>query len=107
MDERARRIGENEALFREVNERVLDVNAAFGQVSGRFSIVCECGRSDCLVHVDVTPEEYAAVRADGAQFIVVEGHELEDVEDVVARTDRFAVVRKREGGPAELARGLS
>jgi hypothetical protein len=41
MDERERRIGLNEALFREVNEAVSDINADFEAPD--FEIVCECG----------------------------------------------------------------
>ena len=64
MNERERRIGQNEALFRHVNERLRDVNDAFGSVTGDFEIVCECGDVDCAERIMLTAEEYRDVRAD-------------------------------------------
>ena len=40
---RAERVGRNESFFREVNERVRDVNEAFSGLTGRGDFVCECG----------------------------------------------------------------
>lgn len=104
MDERARRIGENEILFRTVNEKLEDVNAAFGELSRTLSIVCECGDARCTEQITVSPEEYERVRGDPETFVVASGHDAPDVEDVVATTDRYDVVRKKEVEPAELAR---
>ena len=56
---------------------------------------------------DEPPEslpDYERVRADGALFLIRPGHETVDVEDVVEETPAFHVVRKKDGGPAELAR---
>ena len=47
MDDRERRLGLNEAMFREVNERVEEVNQAFGAITGEFDIFCECGLPRC------------------------------------------------------------
>ena len=33
MDERARRIGENEALYRSVNDKIEDLNETFGVIA--------------------------------------------------------------------------
>ena len=38
------RIARNEALFREVNERVREVAAEGGELTG---FLCECGREEC------------------------------------------------------------
>ena len=100
MDERERRIGLNEALFREVNERIEDLNRAFGEVTERMSIVCECGSSQCHERIDVPIPEYERVRADPTTFMVLPGHEIPDVEVVVDRTDAYFVVRK-EGEEVE------
>jgi hypothetical protein len=102
MDERARRIGLNEAVFREVNE-------ALGRVSTigdrqMLDLVCECGRGECIDRIDVDPEEYERVRADGTLFFVIDGHEEPDLEDVVESRAAFNLVRKRDGDPALIAR---
>ena len=103
MDERTRRIGQNEALFREVNERVKDLNETFELVLDERSIVCECGNETCIDQIAISPKDYEAVRADPAQFVVVPGHEIPDVEDVVAEGNRYAIIRKLAVPPEEIA----
>ena len=103
-EERTRRVGMNEALFREVNERI-------GQLTDRFEtardetmeVVCECADPSCTERVALAARAYEAVRADPALFVVVPGHVAEDVEDVVERTDAYDVVRKHEGLATEIA----
>ena len=106
MDERARRIGQNEALFREVNERVKDLNDTFELVLDERFLVCECGRETCIDQITMSAKDYEAVRADPAQFVIVPGHEFTDVEEVVAEGNGFSIVRKHEGSPAKLAAQL-
>jgi hypothetical protein len=45
----------------------------------------------------MTLAEYESVRADPRQFAVAHDHVLAEVEQVVAQTDRYSVVAKREG----------
>jgi hypothetical protein len=52
----------------------------------------------------VAPDEYRGVRADATLFFVKPGHDLPEAETVVEKTDRYWVVRKDPGGPADLAR---
>lgn len=106
MDDRAARIGRNEALFRRVNEQIETLNDAFGSLAGTMAWVCECGDRECLEQIELTPAEYERVRAEATQFVVKPGHELPEVEDVIAETDRFLIVRKVEGLPAQMARDL-
>jgi P2-related tail formation protein len=106
MDERVRRIGENEALFREVNERVDDINEVFETLTQRMQVVCECGNIDCIQLLTITPDEYRRVRDDSAAFVVARGHIAPDTEHVVETSEDYDVVRKLEGAPAELAREL-
>jgi hypothetical protein len=103
MDERARRIGENEAIFREVNERVRKTSETFAVDTGEAQFICECGRATCMERITLTLAEYEDVRSDPTTFAIVPGHEEPDVEYVIAENDRFAVVRKRAGDPAALA----
>jgi len=99
VDFREERIGKNEALFREVNERIGDVSSAGAEAE----FLCECGDRDCTSPIRLTLVEYEDVRAHATHFFVIPGHEITDVESVVAENDRFFVVAKREGGPAEVA----
>jgi hypothetical protein len=106
MDERARRIGHNEALFREVNDRIERVTQSLQVTTERMSILCECGDQSCTERVEVSLPDYERIRADSALFFVCTGHEQPDVEDVVEQTGGFDVVRKKPGPAAELAREL-
>jgi len=103
VDERTRRVGENEALFREVNDRVRELNETFSVFSERMDIICECGDRTCVERVSLLPDEYRRVRADPRHFAIVPGHEAPDVEHVIEQTDRYAVVEKDPGEPARLA----
>jgi hypothetical protein len=103
MDERTVRIGENEAIYREVNERVLELNERFGIDQERIDFVCECGHAGCVERIALTRGEYEHLRESGRRFALVPGHQIPDVEDVVEEHDRFVVVEKRPGGPAALA----
>jgi hypothetical protein len=103
-DERGRRIGENESLFRAVNERIEGLNEAFGMVTETMSVVCECGDIACSEQIEISLPDYERVRADPTLFLVIPGHEIEDVEDVAERRDGYNVVCKHRGEPAEVAR---
>jgi hypothetical protein len=103
MPDRVRRIAENEIRFREINERMRD--SLVGVIGGDeiLDFVCECGDGGCTDQVRLTLDEYEAVREDALHFALLAGHEIPDVETVVARHDRYSVVEKR-GPTAPLAR---
>ena len=104
MDERVRKIGENEALYRSVNEKIEDLNQTFGLLAESMTIVCECGSLECSEQIELDIPTYERVRAEPTHFVVLPGHELPDVETVIERHERYVVLRKDPGGPAELAR---
>jgi hypothetical protein len=56
--------------------------------------VCECGDNSCVEQIEVAVEDYERVRRDPTLFMVVPGHEIPDVEDVVERASGFLVVEK-------------
>lgn len=104
MDEQARRIGANEALYRSVNEKIESMSAAFGAITETMSVVCECGDGSCAEQIEVSIPDYERIRSDATLFIIRPGHEIPDVEEVVERTEAFHVVRKVDAEAAELAR---
>ncbi len=106
VEERERRIGRNEALFREVNERIERVTEALQVGPEELSILCECGDESCFEHVDVSIAEYERVRSRSTWFFVRPGHEHAEVEEVVERQEAYHVVRKHEGPAAAQAREL-
>jgi hypothetical protein len=101
MEERARRIGLNEALFRQVNEAVADINDDFE--ASDFEIVCECGDLGCSERIHITNAAYTALRGESHQFALVPGHEIPDVEQVIADEGGYYVVRKTAPEARELA----
>jgi hypothetical protein len=94
------RFARNEAIFREVNERVADVMDSEARMT---DFLCECGNLDCVEEISLTDEEYMKLRSKPDTFAVVPGHVLEDVETVIEETNRFHVVKKhpREAAIAE------
>ena len=91
-DLRRDRIARNEVLFREVNERVQEI--AGGSVSDTVLLVCECGRADCTVELNLSTAEYTSLRRDPVAFAVLPEHVEPSVETVVAERDGYVVVRK-------------
>jgi hypothetical protein len=110
LDARKRRIAENEARFRAINDRLAHDVRALTDDDERTDFVCECGKADCVHSLALTLDEYRHVRDDPLLFAVVPGHEIPDAEDVLTTTDRYAVVRKHaeaaplvEDGPGPAA----
>ena len=102
-DERARRIGANEAIFREVNERLEEVARDLGLESQELDLLCECGDAGCVERITMSVSDYEALRANPKLFAVAPGHEEKDVEYFVERRKGYDVVQKREGLAAQIA----
>ena len=96
MDERDRRMAENETLFREVNERVEDRAADFvgEDDNSTCEYFCECANPDCTFRVALTHAQYASLRSDPRQFVVLPLHFTPEVETLVTRNERYWLVRK-------------
>jgi hypothetical protein len=95
VSERDKRRAVNEALFREMNERVEERVPESAPSERTFTTVCECADLDCTERITLTVAEYEGAHADPSQFTLVPGHETVDVEEVVTRNDRFEIVRKQ------------
>jgi hypothetical protein len=99
---RAARVGANEDLFRQVNRKV----ASFGNGHVPYlELVCECSATDCHEHVQLTSQEFEAVRADPRHFAVHPGHVDGRFETAVAGNERFVLVEKL-GEAGEVAEAL-
>ncbi len=93
MDERERRLAQNEALFREVNERVETMAHQLGP-NVPYEFLCECANADCTFRLDLPLQVYESVRADAQQFVVLPLHYTPEVEELVIEEDAYWVVRK-------------
>ena len=103
MDERKRRIGLNEAVFREANERIEELNQTFATLTDELVLVCECGYADCTDKISMGADEYEVLRTDAAHFAIVHGHDIPDVEHVVMQRKGYDVVRKDDGVARQIA----
>jgi hypothetical protein len=88
------RAGRNEALFREVNEKIAELEERLDSGTGSLPIICECAQAKCTTQIEIEIEEYANVRRHPDRFIVAEGHEQVSVEQVVAEGPGYVVVEK-------------
>jgi hypothetical protein len=105
-EQRRARIAANEALYRSVNEQLEALNQVLTRAAGDESmvVICECGDVQCADQIEVTVDTYESVRADPTLFIIVPGHEIDDVEDIVAHHESFDIVCKHKGEGARVAR---
>ena len=103
MEGREARIGLNEAVFREVNERIESLAEAFDLGSQPLDFICECGDASCVQRIHMTHAEFEELRSESHQFAVYPGHEAPDVESVVDRRGGYDIVKKDEGLPKLIA----
>ncbi len=103
MQERGKRIGQNEVVFREVNERLRELGEGFSLVTEVAEFVCECGDASCTDRIQLPLGEYERIRSDAKWFFIVPGHEELEFERVLEQYDDYLVVEKLPGGPAGIA----
>jgi hypothetical protein len=98
MDEGRVRRAKNEALFREVNERVEELSNKLAGAGDEDSLlagfVCECSQAACTDLLQVTYRTYEAVRENPRRFLVLPGHEDLQVDRVMERHKDYFVVEK-------------
>jgi hypothetical protein len=93
MSESEARKGQNEAFFREVNERLED-RAAAGTAGPVFTAVCECAREECVDRIEISFESYERIRADAKTFMIAPGHSDPTCERVVSWRAGYEIVEK-------------
>jgi len=97
LSDRFARQARNEALFREVNERIeqLAVSGQPWSVDGSIEFMCECGvDGGCGERISVPLQVYEHVRAQDDRFVVRPGHETPELEHAIEWTDDYVVVDK-------------
>jgi hypothetical protein len=88
-EDHKKRIAMNEATYRKINEAVRAEGA-----ESAMTFLCECGRLGCNRLIQLTRAEYENVRSNSRRFAIVPGHDLPDVEDVIATHERYAIIEK-------------
>jgi hypothetical protein len=97
-DERMR-AARNESIYREVNERIEELNQRFdAALEAGTAWVCECADTDCTEPMEMTLGEYEELRSSPTRFAVLPGHVVAGVERIVDTHGNYVVVEKI--GPA-------
>ncbi|MDQ6728736.1 MAG: hypothetical protein M3022_00120 [Actinomycetota bacterium] len=92
-NELQRRLASNEAVFREVNEGIQRGQWP-GEQSAPVHFRCECARLGCNLLLELTLAEYEEVRAHPRRFVMIDGHQVPELERVVERREGRLVVEK-------------
>jgi hypothetical protein len=92
------RAAEIQTLFREVNERIRDLNERPAWQLEKGDWICECDDETCFERIQIALPEYERLRARGNRFAIKPGHENLEVEDVTDEYEQYVVVAKRGAG---------
>jgi hypothetical protein len=93
-DERVRRLAENEAIARQVNEQVKQLGQRWNAPGELLEILCECSLAECTQRLHVSLTDYASVRENDTRFMMADGHMIEEVERRVGEVGDAIVVEK-------------
>jgi hypothetical protein len=107
VNERKRRVAENEALFRSVNEQIDRLAGTVTVPTDELAVVCECGTATCTDRIRIAQPEYTRIRADSTLFVLKPGHDDPESETVVERGEAYWTVRKDPGTSARIAESLA
>ena len=92
-------------MFRELNERLKELNEAFSLVVPVGEWICECVNDICMERIEMSVEAYEAVRRHGARVFIASSdeHFRPDVERVVEHNVGYWVVERtgHAGTPAK------
>jgi hypothetical protein len=100
-EQEALRAARNQTLYREVNEKIVELNKTFSDLlDAGGTWVCECFDPDCTEPMELTLGEYEQLRAHPNRFAVRPGHIDERVERVVEEHEHYVVVAKLGVGEA-------
>jgi hypothetical protein len=88
------RAARNEALFREVNENIEQLEERYGSAQTEPTYICECANADCTGQLAVDRETYRRVRRNPRRFVVLPGHEDPQLERLIETRPEYLIVEK-------------
>jgi hypothetical protein len=93
--DREERAARNQSLFREISERIEDLNEGSGLGLSVGEWICECANDTCTERVSMTTDEYESVRKRRDTVLCRNvRHVWHEVELVVARNERYWIFEK-------------
>jgi hypothetical protein len=107
MSTTAERRAHNEALFRDLNERVKEMDErlepnGMGAPAAELEFLCECGDLECTTRFVMSRPEYEALRRNPTRFVVIPEHVDPRIERVVEVCPGYVIVEK-DGAAGEVA----
>jgi hypothetical protein len=92
---REQKLATNQALFRDINERIRELALRPGFANGYgLDVVCECSDESCTSMIHVAVDDYERVRAYGDRFLIYPRHEIPQIERIVDRGRGYEIVQK-------------
>src|SRR5262245_34415294 len=88
-----------QALFRQVNERVLEANRGLGPTARLVDFVCECRDPECTDRLALSVAQFDVIRRHPARWLIRPGHSLPSHERTVEIHQGFAVVERVPEAP--------
>jgi hypothetical protein len=89
-DSHAEKGAHNQALIREVNERI----EKLADDAAHPAFLCECADTNCVDTIELSIAEYESIRSSPVRFPVKLGHDYPEFERVVEENERYVVVEK-------------
>jgi hypothetical protein len=89
-DDRRQREATNQALFRDINNKLRDLHPLRSEDVVGF--LCECGAGGCMTTISIPLAKYAEIRSHPRRFITLPGHHHPEVERVVEDHGGWTVV---------------
>ena len=96
--EREVRAAQNQMMFRSVNDRIKELAVESSGSGQESEFACECADAACIEKIPLSALQFLAIESEENQFMVLRGHEMAEVEDVIAERDDFLIVSKRGAG---------
>ena len=93
--EREVRAAQNQMMSRSDNDRIKQLAEERSSSGQELDFACECADGTCVEKIPLSALQFLAIESEENQFIVVRGHEVAEVEDVIAERDGFLIVSKR------------
>lgn len=95
LDVQRERAARNQALCRTINQHIDELNGLLlDREESLPQYICECLDMSCTERIAMPHAEYRQIRRHPTEFIVLDGHQDLQVEEVVHRDTRWIIVRK-------------
>ncbi len=112
-----RRLVENEAVFRELNQKIHkgykhtnklarednqpDFLVKSTELDKPLYFFCECADEKCVDRIKINMREYNKIHEERDNFVVLPGHNIAAIERIVAERAGYTVVKKYLDPPEE------